>query len=215
MVGKLIRAAAIILSSGALIVLAGGGVSFLRRPVGAAYLALWAVWWLANVLGRPRGRRSAHDRHQRVVVWSGGTVFALFVVGGPWEYAHWDGPLPRDGPLAGIGLAVFAGGIILQVAAMRALGGQYTQRLGIQAAHRLVTSGPYRWVRHPGYLGNLLSLTGISLALSSLMALGLTALTVPLIAWRIGREEAMLLEAFGDDYRAYRGRTRRLVPFIY
>jgi len=78
-----------------------------------------------------------------------------------------------------------------------------------------VTTGPYRLVRHPGYLGFILSVMGIALALGSLAALACEIIAVGFILWRIRREEAMLAERFGEEYRQYARKTRRLVPFIY
>jgi protein-S-isoprenylcysteine O-methyltransferase Ste14 len=198
------------------IVVAGGGEAFLYRPVGAAYLALWAMWWLAIALGRRRGAPSAYDRSQRTLVALGIVALVGLIVVTPWEYAHLAGPIPRDGPLAWVGLLLFAAGIILQVAAFWALRGLYTSRLGVQPGHHLVTGGPYRLVRHPGYLSNLMCLTGIGLSLSSLVAIGATIFVVPLILRRIASEEAMLLAEFGAEYQAYQQQTtKRLVPGVY
>ena len=132
-----------------------------------------------------------------------------------WEYAHFVGPISRDGPLAWVGLVLFATGIALQAAAMWALRGLYTVRLGMQPGHRLVTSGPYRLVRHPGYLSYILAMTGIGLAMSSLVGLGLVVLIVPFLLRRIEREEEMLADEFGEKYRTYKQRTKRLIPLIY
>jgi len=200
----------------ALIVAAGGGTAFLRRPVGAAYLALWIGWWLLIAAGRQRGVPSAYDRSQRLIMTLGILALVGLVVGPPYEYAHFSGPIPRDGPLAWVGLALFAAGIVLQAAAFRALRGMYTSRLGVQPGHRLVMNGPYRLVRHPGYLSNLACLAGMALALSSLVGLGLTLVVVPLIVRRIGREEEMLDTEMGQEYERYRQRTRwRLIPWIF
>jgi protein-S-isoprenylcysteine O-methyltransferase Ste14 len=217
MVESLIGRLVFIAISSSVIIAAAGGRAFLHRPVGLAYLALWAVWWLATALGRSSGVSSAHDRKQRaMVVISGFLTVPLLIIAPPWEYAHFGGPLPRDGSLSWFGLVLFAGGIALQSSAMLALHGLYTVRLGVQPGHRLVTSGPYRWVRHPGYLSYLLSLIGIGLALSSLIGLALTAWVLPFILWRIKSEELMLLAEFGDKYQTYSQQTkRRLIPLLY
>jgi len=70
-------------------------------------------------------------------------------------------------------------------------------------------------VRHPGYLGAILCHTGMGLTFSSLIAIGLSILFIPVLIWRIGREEEMLLTEFGEEYRAYMLETRRLIPLIY
>lgn len=200
----------------AIIAAVGGGLAFLRRPVGAIYLVLWVVWWLLIAVGRQRGAPSAYDRSQRVTLALGIVALVGFILVPPWEYAHFSGPIPRDGPLAWFGLALFAAGILLQATAFWALRGLYTSRLGVQPEHRLVTSGPYCLIRHPGYLSNLICLAGIGLALSSLVGLGLTLFVVPLIVWRIGHEEEMLAAEFGQAYQRYRQQTKwRLIPRIF
>jgi protein-S-isoprenylcysteine O-methyltransferase Ste14 len=199
-----------------IIVAAGGGLAFLRRPVGATYLALWAAWWLLIAVGRQRGVASTYNRSQRVVIGLGIVALVGLIVVPPWEYAHFSGPIPRDGPIAWTGLILFVTGLVLQGAAFWTLRGLYTSRLGVQPGHRLVTAGPYRLVRHPGYLSNLICMGSIGLALSSLVTLGLTLCTVPLIVQRIAREEEMMEAEFGQEYQAYRQQTRwRLIPLIY
>jgi len=164
-----------------LIVAAGGGAGFLRRPIGVLYLALWIAWWALILAGRPRGVPSAYRRRQRPILVLGIVALMGLVVGPPYEYAHFSGPIPRDGLLAWLGLGLFVTGIALQAAAFWALRGLYTSRLGTQPGPRLVTHGPYRLVRHPGYLSNLFCLAGIGFALSSLVGLGLTLFVVLLI----------------------------------
>lgn len=184
----------------AIIVLLGGGVTFIHRPVGALYLVLWVVWGLVTALGRQRGVSSTYDKSQRAFTAIGGPIMLALIFVAPWEYANLAGPIPRDG---------------LQAAAMWALHGLYTSRLGVQPGHLLVTSGPYRLVRHPGYLGAILCLTGMGLALSSLIAMALSVLFVPVLLWRIGREEEMLLTEFGEEYQTYMRKTKRLIPLAY
>jgi len=205
-----------IAASSVIVVMAGGGVAFIRRPVGMIYLALWVVWWLVTALRRQRGVPSAYDQKQGAIVMALSVLIVpVLIVVPPWEYAHFAGPIPRGGPLAWAGLALFVGGIALQAAAMWALRGMYTVRLGMQPGHHLVTSGPYRLVRHPGYLSYILSMTGIGLALSSLIGLGLVVLVMPFLLWRIEREEEMLRAEFGEEYRTYMQQTKRLIPLVY
>jgi hypothetical protein len=132
-----------------LIVVAGGGMAFLRWPPGGVYLILWVVWWLLIAVGRLRGLPSAYDRSQRVILALGIVVLVGLILVPRWEVALLAGPIPRDGPLAWFGLALFAAGIALQAAAFWALRGLYTLRLGVQPGHRLVTSGHIGWCATP------------------------------------------------------------------
>lgn len=207
--------AGFLLLSDVLVVLAGG-LEVLMRPVGLAFLALWTALALATAVLRLPGTPSAYDRRQvayRIVL--GVVGFLGLLVVGPWEYTHLSGPLPRDGLLAWVGIALFAVGAFLYAWAMWALHGQFTVRLSVGAGSRLVTSGPYRIVRHPGYFGFVLALPGMALALGSIAILVLTLAFVAWIVVRIRDEETMLIAEFGEAYRAYQRRTKRLIPFLY
>ena len=175
---------------------------------------LWIAYWLAQAK-RQSGVPSEYDKKQRRVYLSGVVVIPLLILVLPWEYVSFSGPIPRDGPLAFAGLLVFASGILILVSAMRALGKLYTSYLGIQPDHHLVTSGPYRLVRHPGYLGEILSVFGMGLSLSSLVGLALAIASVVLVLYRIPPEEEMLLAKFGEEYREYVKRNYRLILFLY
>ncbi len=86
----------------------------------------------------------------------------------------------------------------------------------IQPDHRLVTTGPYRLLRHPSYAGALLAAVGFGVALThwtSLLAV-LAGWAIG-IAYRIRVEEAALRGAFGAAYDEYSARTRRLIPLLY
>jgi len=85
----------------------------------------------------------------------------------------------------------------------------------VQHEHDLITSGCYRWVRHPIYSGSLLALAGAFLVFRSQVVL--LALPVYMVGtlWRIADEERLLAEAFGQEYERYQARTWRLLPFIY
>ncbi len=192
------------------------GLEFVQRPVGLAYLVLWTSLGIATAVFRWPGAPSKYDRSQ--IVWRtvlGILGFLAILVLGPWEYTHMTGPIPRDGLVAWSGIALFALGIAINVWAMATLRSLYTVRLSVQAGHRLVTSGPYRWVRHPGYFGFVLALPGMGLALGSLTMLAFTAAILAWIVSRIREEEAMLAEQFGNAYREYQRRTKRLIPFLY
>jgi protein-S-isoprenylcysteine O-methyltransferase Ste14 len=81
-----------------------------------------------------------------------------------------------------------------------------------RANHQLVTTGPYRWIRHPLYtFGFVFFLALILITGIWWLAAGML-IVVPILAWRTLREEAYLLARFGDEYRSYMQRTGRYLP---
>jgi protein-S-isoprenylcysteine O-methyltransferase Ste14 len=95
------------------------------------------------------------------------------------------------------------------------LGRRFSGLVAIQPGHTLGTSGVYGVIRHPSYLGLLVSSLGWALAFRSGVGVLLAALLIPPLIARIGAEETLLRTQFGGEYVAYRGRTWRLIPGIY
>jgi protein-S-isoprenylcysteine O-methyltransferase len=114
------------------------------------------------------------------------------------------------------GLVLGSVGLVLRVWAMRSLGSAYTRTLTIVDGQRIVRSGPYAAIRHPGYLASLLVWSGAAVAVGSLpVALLVVAMLVAAYAYRISAEERMLATAFPEEYPAYQAMSKRLVPFVY
>lgn len=115
-----------------------------------------------------------------------------------------------------IGCLVIVLGLITRLIAIRTLGKQFTYKVSIVDDHRIVDTGIYGLVRHPSYLGTLVCLLGLGLALENWLSL-LIVFVLPLIAisYRISVEEQVLLIHFGKEYGDYSKRTKRLIPGIY
>jgi protein-S-isoprenylcysteine O-methyltransferase Ste14 len=77
---------------------------------------------------------------------------------------------------------------------------------------RLVTGGPYRWCRNPMYLGHLIFLAGLALALQSWLAAAVLAAHLVWFDQRVRADEARLIALFGDPYRGYLARVKRWIP---
>lgn len=90
-----------------------------------------------------------------------------------------------------------------------------TGRLQVVRNHQLVRDGLYKHVRHPIYLGEIVRNFGLVLIFSSIYGVLLIAVATIFLLFRIGIEEKMLIEAFGEEYKEYQGKTRRIIPFIY
>lgn len=126
------------------------------------------------------------------------------------------GRLPRWRVVETTGLITMIAGLLLKAWAMRTLGRFYTRTLRVEADQWVVRSGPYRLIRHPGYLGALLVWIGFGLALASGLLTAVAAVSLGFAyRRRIVIEEALLSEQLGDDYRTYCRHTWRLLPPVY
>ena len=92
------------------------------------------------------------------------------------------------------------------------LGKNFTDTVVTRTHHTLVTTGPYRWVRHPFYVCAGLVTLAVSLIMANAFFLVSGGLILLLLALRTRVEEANLLSPFGDDYRNYMDRTGRFFP---
>jgi protein-S-isoprenylcysteine O-methyltransferase Ste14 len=117
---------------------------------------------------------------------------------------------------AWLGAFLAVGGTLFRQWAIRTLGQYFTRSVRVSADQAVVQDGPYRWVRHPSYTGAVLAAAGVGLALGNAVSLGcLLAAILPGFAYRISIEEKALAETLGEPYRAYRARTKRLIPFVW
>ena len=115
-----------------------------------------------------------------------------------------------------LGVAAFAAALWLFHRTHKDLGRNWSVTLEMREQHTLVTSGIYRRVRHPMYTGFWLWALAQALLLPNWIAgpAGLVGFGT-LFFLRVGREEALMIETFGDDYRRYMARTARVLPGVY
>jgi protein-S-isoprenylcysteine O-methyltransferase Ste14 len=113
------------------------------------------------------------------------------------------------------GVVLFTAGGAVRLWPVFVLGRRFSGLVAIQPGHTLVTTGIYSIVRHPSYLGLLVSSLGWGLAFRSGVGVLLAVLTLVPVVGRIRAEEVLLRSQFGAEYDAYRGRTSRLIPGLY
>src|SRR5947199_3121714 len=107
-------------------------------------------------------------------------------------------------------------GALGEIWALVYLGRQYSRFLRVRRGHELVVQGPYAWVRHPVYSFGIPMLAGLGLVAANwlIVATGIGAIAMAMVQ-RTPKEEAMLIEAFGDSYRRYCERTGRFFPRLH
>ncbi|MFW9807225.1 MAG: methyltransferase [Candidatus Thorarchaeota archaeon] len=105
-------------------------------------------------------------------------------------------------------------GIILLFWIHRTLGKQYSAKLEIQKGHELITTGPYKRIRHPMYTVFMTFTIGASLMTANGLMIILSVLLAIPFHWITRKEEKMLTEQFGEDYQKYMDRTGRFLPRV-
>ncbi|MBN8209413.1 isoprenylcysteine carboxylmethyltransferase family protein [Bacillus sp. NTK071] len=115
-----------------------------------------------------------------------------------------------------IGLLLYGGGIALRYWGIQELGHFFSRNVIVESKVDLVSSGPYRILRHPLYTGLLLSTIGIPIYIGTWGGVIVAILLIiPALLYRIRLEERMLYDSVGESYREWSNQRYRLVPFIY
>jgi protein-S-isoprenylcysteine O-methyltransferase Ste14 len=112
----------------------------------------------------------------------------------------------------GVGIGILCVGLIYWL--FRSIGNGITPTSATRKQHTLITSGPYRWVRHPLYTVGSSMFLALGLMADNWFIAGLGVLTFLLMAIRTPKEEANLIEKFGNEYREYMKRTGRFFPKV-
>ena len=172
----------------------------------AVWLAFW-IYWLAASIGVKAGQtqwtRFAGARVGLILVVlllvRAGVLKGHSAVSDPW--------------LQGIGLAVFLLGLALAIWARVYLGRNWGMPMSQKADPELVTTGPYRTIRHPIYTGIILAMIGTTIAVSLYWVVAVVVLGGYFVYSAIA-EERFMAGRFPDSYPGYKRSTKMLVPFI-
>jgi isoprenylcysteine carboxyl methyltransferase (ICMT) family protein YpbQ len=178
-----------------------------------AYVALLAVLFVrvqAPDAAPPPPLRPAPDEPLALVSWHHRLFYAL-LLGTPVE-ALVRGGAP-DGRL--LGVAAFAAGVAAYRVAGNALGASISPLVSPRPGGALVTRGPYRYLRHPMYLGQALIAVGAPLTLGARWMLLLVVPALAILVVRARREDAALARAFPHEFPHHARQAKRLVPFLY
>lgn len=114
-----------------------------------------------------------------------------------------------------IGTPVFLCGLIIRHISIRTLKRQFSIYVAIQENHQLITTGIYSQIRHPIYLGAVLSLIGFVLVFPTLLGFIFVVIYSMLLTHRMAQEERLMLKHFGSVYEEYSSKSYRLIPHIY
>lgn len=186
---------------------------------------IWAIgvvgWYVIRIPFERKVKRErvvdVRDRVRETILLSCSTI-GLGIVPLLWATSHlWDfADYPYSAVQLVIGTLMFIFSLWLFRRTHKDLGKNWSVTLEIKDSHKLITGGVYRLVRHPMYsafflwaLAQLILIPNWVAGPAGFIGFGI------LFAFRVGREEKMMLDAFGDEYRDYMARTARVVPGIY
>jgi len=182
------------------------------RYAAIVILFTWMVIDSVFVFRHKTGKAENRDRFSLLLLILGGPVALWISIG----FAFSPIGAMHSVALQVLGLVLMAVGIAVRSTAIVQLGRFHTPNVAVRADHQLRITGLYRLVRHPSYLGALIAYLGFGLALGNWASvLVLMGLVPGLYLYRIHEEDAALLAAFGDAYRAYCAQTKRLIPWVY
>jgi protein-S-isoprenylcysteine O-methyltransferase Ste14 len=161
-----------------------------------------------------RGMDNSADRGTRRLVW----ILLVIAFEGAWLPVIFGfGKLLALGDwLTWLGVFIMVSGVVFRRYAIAILGKFFTATVQIHEDHQLIKAGPYRYIRHPSYLGILILALGNGIALANWISL-LLCIALPAIGivQRIKVEENELCHHFGEQYQDYRKSTWRIIPYIY
>jgi len=113
-----------------------------------------------------------------------------------------------------IGLAVYLVFSWIQVWAFKTLGDNYSQEIMIKKKHELVTKGPFKMIRHPQYLCQILLDIGATAATLSYIVGGFALLEIPIYIMRASMEDKLLAKHFAEQFSEYKKKSGFMIPFI-
>lgn len=173
---------------------------------------VFGVYWAITALRAKRAKATekSADRIATIAVMAAGFVL-LFEqnVHTGWLDSRF---APSQDWITWTGIVLSYLGVALAVWARYCIGEYWSARVTLKEGHRLIRSGPYRFVRHPIYTGLLIAVIGRALIIGQWRGLLGVALVLATHARKAQREEKLLLSEFGDEYTGYRRVTGFLLP---
>ncbi len=176
----------------------------LQTAIGIAWAVFWLYWLVSAVTAK------ASTGGMRRLPMTGLTVVCVFVV---VRVFRGGGSEVHSLILGAIGAVLFLCGIGLAIWARIHLGRNWGMPMTQRVEPELVTSGPYRFVRHPIYSGLLLALIGTALA-TNFLGLAIAVILGAYFYYAATAEERNLVATFPTAYPAYREHTKKLIPYL-
>lgn len=116
----------------------------------------------------------------------------------------------------GIGMVIFVVGLLIRIHSILTLKQFFTYSVAKLENHQIIETGLYKFIRHPGYFGQLIIFLGISISISNWFSILFMIIPVSIgYLRRIRIEEKFMSEQFGEEYLSYQARTKKVIPLLY
>jgi protein-S-isoprenylcysteine O-methyltransferase Ste14 len=181
-------------------------------------IIIWSVWFVSEIiinrLFRAKKKSKVDfDKGSMRNIWRVIGVANLIAVSSAVFLTL---PISKSVAIPVLGALLIVAGMLIRILSIMNLGKMFTVNVNINDNHRIIKQGMYKFIRHPSYLGSILSFAGFGLSLNNWISLIVILILIPgVMAYRITIEEKVLLDAFGDEYSAYTKKTYRLIPLIW
>lgn len=178
----------------------------------ASWILFWAYWiilarWVKkNKVIEPCGVRLAYAS----IIWLA-FVMPFFHDSTSLSFLNY-GLWPRNQLTFFGGAAIMLAGLGFAIWARIYIGQNWSGYVALKENHQLIRSGPYKLVRHPIYTGILTGMAGTAIALAEVNGIVAFAVLFIVFVWKSRREEALMVQTFGDEYIQYRKEVPALVP---
>ncbi len=174
------------------------------------FAAVWliAAWWTKASIYREK--KSQRLRYSILLV----VAYVILVNGGRLPFPMNLRIIPGEDSINFAGILLCVTGLLFSFWARLTLGTNWSGTITLKKEHELIQRGPYRIVRHPIYTGLLAMLIGTVLVLGRVA--GLISLVLAFLSFwiKLRDEEELMLKQFPEKYRAYRDRTKQIIPFL-
>lgn len=182
------------------------------------FWAMMVIYWAISAIGVKKNVTAERPWWRffwvRVVVIIIAVWFINEVVPESFWHGYRDWPVLSQPLAQALGVILCAAGIAFAIWARRHLGRNWSGTPRMKEGHELVTSGPYRFVRHPIYTGIIMAMLGSAIVGGPGWLVAFVIFSVVFI-FRVPKEEGFMMTLFPDQYPEYKKRTKALIPFVW
>jgi protein-S-isoprenylcysteine O-methyltransferase Ste14 len=186
----------------------------LSSVIGIGWLMFFAYWWISAIGVKKNIRRRSLRWEVGIRLVAVVAIILLARLPRARSFFQRPSPIPVSSITGAAGLILCLAGFSLAVWARVHLGRNWGMPMSLKEGHELVTTGPYRYVRHPIYSGMLLAILGSALATGRVWLVLFVAMAIYCV-YSARTEEGLMLQQFPEEYTRYKKRTKAIIPFVY